>query len=353
MEKMTAIQVYEPNKIRFVEQDVFKPGYGEVLIKVRAAGMCGTDPEILTCKNTYYRDGRAKLPIIPGHEWSGEIVALGEGVENFQIGDKVTGECTLGCGECDLCKAGYFNVCSNRRETGIINKDGSYAQYIAFPVNHLYKFENVSFDEGACIEPTCIAYHVLQRAKIKPTDNVLVVGPGPIGLLIAQLAKKIFNANKVLLSGTRDERLARAEAYGLDARINVRKESLEERVFETTGGERLDVIIDAAGAMSFFEDAAKIIKPAGRIVLIAFHEQYAHLDWREFANQEIDIIGSCGSPGVWPAVVDLVDNRKVDVKGIISHVLPLDSLESFEEALDIMKTRRDNACKILLHPWAD
>ena len=177
MEKMTAIQVYEPNKIRYVEQEVFKPGYGEVLIKVRAAGMCGTDPEILTCKNTYYRDGRAKLPIIPGHEWSGEIVELGEGVENF--------------------------------------------------------------------------------------------------------------------------------------------------------------------------------KPAGRIVLIAFHEQYAHLDWREFANQEIDIIGSCGSPGVWPAVIDLVDNRKVDVNGIISHRLPLDSLESFEEALDIMKTRRDNACKILLHPWKE
>lgn len=354
MSKMNAIKVVASNELSFVEQEIFKPGEGEVLIKVHAAGMCGTDLEVFSCKNTYYRDGRAKLPLIPGHEWAGEIVELGTGVENFSIGDKVTGECTLGCGECELCKNGHFNVCSNRKETGIMNKDGGYAQYIVFPAKHLFKFdEKVSYEEGACIEPTCIAYHSLKRANLKESDTVLVVGPGPIGLLAAQIAKKVFKAKKVMLSGTRTERLERAADYGLDGIINVRNEDLETGVMEITGGERVDIIIDAAGAKGFFNDALKIIKPAGRIVLVAFPEQYDELDWTQFAIQEIDLIGALGSPSVWPEVIELIESGKIDVKSIISHVLPMTSLESFEDALDVMVKRRDNACKVILRPWEE
>ncbi len=133
----------------------------------------------------YINEGLSKLPIIPGHEWAGVIEKIGEGVSGFVPGEKVTGECTVSCGKCFYCERGIQNQCLNRTETGIMNREGGFAEYITFPISHLHKFSALSFEEAALVEPTGIALYAVMRGKVGPLDNVMVTGPGPVGLQAA------------------------------------------------------------------------------------------------------------------------------------------------------------------------
>lgn len=348
--KNMSILVSGPMEIDYVDRGINAPGKGEVLVKIKAAGLCGTDMEVLANKLIYYKTGFAKLPITPGHEWCGVVEALGEGVTEFAVGDHVTGECTISCGHCKQCLSGHSSLCKNRTETGVINRDGGYAEYITFPATHLHKFTKLSFEEAAAIEPTCVATHAVIRGRVTPEDNVLVIGPGPIGLLAAQVAKKVYGAKKVIITGTRDERLVRAKEY-TDAQINVRKEDTAERIMELTNGEGVDVILETAGATDSFELAAKVVAPACRIVLCGFFgEKAAPCSWDFISTSDAEIIGSLSSPGVWDFVISLIEDGKIDVKSVISHTLPLKSKDDFMNALDIMTSRKDNVCKIILVP---
>ncbi len=348
--KYNAIVVKGPMDISFVEKETGQPGAGEALIKVKAAGLCGTDAEVLGATLIYYTSGMAKLPITPGHEWSGEIVALGPDVTGFKVGDHVTGECTVNCGHCSQCVSGHANLCPNRTETGVMNRDGGYAEYITFPVTHLHKFSKLSFEEAAVIEPSCISVNSVIRGKVGPRDNVLVIGPGPIGLLAAQAAKNVFGAKRVILSGTRDERLVRAKNY-TDGVINIRREDLKERIKELTNGEGIDVVLEAAGAPSSFDDIKGILRPAARIVLCGFFgSKQAHCDWDYISTNDIEIIGSLSSPGIWDFVIECLESGRMSADNVISHVLPMKSKDEFMTAFDIMESRKENVCKIVLLP---
>lgn len=344
---MKAVRVHAPFKAKIDETPIKKPGKNEVLVKIKSVGLCGTDYEIYTNDLIYIKDGTSKLPIIPGHEWSGIVESIGPGVTGFYPGDKVTGECTLSCRNCKYCISDNYNVCPNREETGIINRDGAFAEYITFPEFFLHKFNTLSFDEAALIEPTGIALYTLMRGDVKPNDNVLVTGPGPIGLLTAQIAKRVYGANKVILSGTRDERLERAKNYGLDGVINVKNEELEERVSKITDKNMIDVVIETSGANKIFEDIKKVINPAGRIVIAGFFSKNIDIDLDYYTTRNISIIGSLGSPGIWDYVIELIERKKINVQSIISHVM---KLEDFEKGIDFMVKRKDNVCKIIFHP---
>lgn len=348
--KMKAVVVHGSMDIHYEDVEVQKPGPGEVLIKVKAAGLCGTDAEILSAELFYFKTGMAKLPIIPGHEWSGEIVELGQGVKDFAPGDHVTGECTVACGFCKMCLKGKQNLCINRTETGVMNRSGGYAEYITFPSSSLHKFSKISFEEGATVEPTCIAMEAVRRAKVGPEDNVLVIGPGPIGLLAAQISKNVFAAKRTLLSGTRDDRLSRARGY-TDGVINIKKENLKEQVMAYTGGEGVNVIIEAAGSASSFTDAEGIITGAGRISCCGFFGgKNAPCNWDFIITNDIEIFGSLGSPGVWDFAIQCMEMGKIDAKNIITHNLSVKSKDDFMNAFNMMKERRDGACKVIIHP---
>lgn len=347
--KNMAIVVKGPMDIHWENRGIKKPGYGEVLIKVAAAGLCGTDVSVLTNELFYFKTGQAKLPLVPGHEWSGTIEELGEGVKGFAVGDHVSGECTVSCGHCQQCQSGHRNLCTNRTETGVMNRDGGYAQYITFPVTALHKFKNISFEEGALIEPACVAANAVRRARVTPMDNVLVIGPGPIGLLAAQIAKKVYGAKRVIITGTRDERLARAEGF-TDAQINVRKEDAAARIREITKNEGVNVILEAAGASDTFAFAQSVAAPAARFALCGFFgDNVQKFDWNFVCTNDIEIIGSLGSPGIWDYVISLIEGGKIDMKCIISHEIPLDSKESFMKALEIMTERKENVCKVVFY----
>ena len=346
--KNMAITVHGPMDIRYEDRGVKAPGPGEVLIKVAAAGLCGTDAEVLSNEMFYYTSGMAKLPIVPGHEWCGVIQEVGGGVTGFAVGDKVTGECTVNCGHCPQCTVGRANLCVNRTETGVMNRDGGYAEYITFPATHLHKFTKLSFEEGAVIEPTCVSMNAVIRGRITPRDNVLVIGPGPIGLTAAQIAKNIYGAKRVIICGTRDERLARAAGY-TDAQINVKTSDAAVEIRRLTDGEGIHVILETAGAEDSFRLAAEVLAPAGRIVLCGFFgTKQAPCSWDFISTNDAEIIGSLGSPGIWDFVISLMESGRLDVKGIISHELPLKSKDDFMNAFGIMTERRENVCKVVL-----
>ncbi|HHU90465.1 MAG TPA: alcohol dehydrogenase catalytic domain-containing protein [Clostridiaceae bacterium] len=348
---MKAIVIHGPNDARYEEVPVKKPQDGEVVIKIKAAALCGTDYELYTNDMVYIKEGLCKLPMIPGHEWSGVITEVGPNVEGFKVGDKVSGECTVSCGKCSFCKKGQYNMCINRTETGVLSRDGAFAEYITFPVSHLHKFENISFEEAALIEPTGIALYAVMRSHISPLDNVLVMGPGPIGLLAAQIVKKVYGAKRVILSGTRKDRLDRAKGYDLDGLINVREEDLVERVREITNGEMIDTVVETSGGNSTLEDIKKVINPCGKVGMVGFFgAKRPECDWDSFITRDIAIYGSLGSPNVWGDVISMLESGKLEVKSIISHIMDMKSYDDFKNAMDMMVERRDNACKIILKP---
>jgi 2-desacetyl-2-hydroxyethyl bacteriochlorophyllide A dehydrogenase len=345
---MLAVKIYGPNTVRIEDIPVKQPGPGEALIRIKAAGLCGTDYELYTGDMIYLKLGMSKLPIVPGHEWSGVIEKLGPETQGFALGDKVTGQCTVSCGHCSFCKRGHLSMCVNRTETGVMNRDGGFEQYITFPVAHLHRFTSISFNEAALIEPTGIAMYAVKQANIGPFDNVLVCGPGPVGLQSAQIAKKVFHAKRVILTGTRAERLGRAKSYDLDGCINIREENLKQRVAELTDGEMIDAVIEESGGAGVFGDIQQVIRPLGRIVLNGFFGgKRADIDWDFVTTNEIMIRGTLGSANVWDDVIYMLETGKIEVKSLISHVM---KLEDFEEGLDIMVSRRDNACKIIFNP---
>lgn len=345
---MKAVVIHGENEFQYKEVPVEKPEENEVLIKIRAGGLCGTDYELYTNEMIYIKQGLAVLPMIPGHEWSGTVEQVGAKVNKYRVGDRVTGECTVWCGECLMCQKGKLDQCTNRTETGVMNRDGGFAEYITFPASHLHNIKNIPFDEAALIEPTAIALHGVIRSGLTALDNVLISGPGPIGLMAAQLAKKVFNAKRVILSGTREERLATGLSFGIDGTINVRNENIQQKVYELTNGEGIDVVVECSGGATVFKDIEKVINPGGRVLLMGFFgNKTANIDWDAFTTKGVTIIGCLGSPVIWDDVIDLMERKVISTKPLITHYM---KLSEFDKALDYMVNRKENACKIILEP---
>lgn len=241
---MKAIRYHGPRDVRLEELPVPEIGSDDVLIRVKAAALCGTDLEVYDGIMVYFTSRMTRVPITPGHEWAGEVVEVGSEVDDFQQGDLVTGECTVSCMRCDYCRKGWYNQCPNRTETGLLNREGGFAEYIAFPSLLLHKCDGMRAEEAAFIEPTGISLHATKLGRVCPEDRVAVMGPGPIGLFAVQTAKA-YGARQVLLVGTRDDRLELGKRVGADAAINVREANLANAVREMTDGHMIDVVLEA------------------------------------------------------------------------------------------------------------
>ncbi|MFH0795522.1 MAG: zinc-binding dehydrogenase [Candidatus Omnitrophota bacterium] len=319
----------------------------DVLIRVRAAGICGTDLELCDGTMFYITSGMTKLPIIPGHEWSGEVVEIGSNVKGFNVADKVTGECSVGCRSCLYCIRGWYNQCQFRTETGILNRDGGFAEYIAFPKQFLHKCNGLEYDEAAFIEPTGIALYPTKLTKISPQDHVAIMGPGPIGLFAVQTAKA-YGARKVILVGTNEVRLAIGKQIGADVTININTENLVEKVKEATDGHMVDVVIEAVGKPKVWDNIASIIAPRARIGMTGlFAGKKCNVDFDPLVVNNITIFGCLGGPSLWDEAIDLHERKLVTAKPLITHHLPL---EDFEKGIEIMRRRIDNAIKVVIEP---
>lgn len=344
---MKAIRCYGPKDLRYEEVPDPHVGPDDVLIRVRAAAVCGTDLEVYDGTMFYLTSGMSELPFIPGHEWSGEVVGLGSNVSEFSMGDRVTGECSVGCRECSYCLRGWYNQCPNRTETGLLNRDGGFAEYISFPKHFLHKCNKMEFGEAAFIEPTGVALYPTKLANVCPEDYVAVMGPGPIGLFAVQTAKA-YGAKKVILVGTRDNRLAIGRELGADVTVNVTTENLVDKVREATEGHMIDVVIEAVGKAAVWDDIVAVLAPRARVAMTGlFAGEQCSVDFDPLVINNINLLGCLGGPSLWAEAISLHEAGKVTAEPLITHHLPL---SAFTEAVEIMRMRSNGAVKVVLEP---
>jgi 2-desacetyl-2-hydroxyethyl bacteriochlorophyllide A dehydrogenase len=335
---MQAIRVHGRENLRFESVPDPAPGPGEVMAAVRAVNVCATDLELYLQELAWYTSGWARLPIIPGHEWSGEIVEIGPGVEGFRVGDRVVGEVAIGCGHCPLCRAGHSNVCPSRAEVGIINHDGAFAERLVMPASLVHPIGDLEFEAAAFLEPTTVALWAAERGRIAPGDRVIVLGAGTIGLLAMQAARA-RGAASVTVTDLDDRPLALARELGADAAVNVGRREPEGR---------FDAVIEATGSPQAVEQALALAAPLARIVIAGtFAGRPAMVDLDTIVAGELTVCGIVGGPGKWQEAIELVTKGVIRTTPLISRRLPL---AEAEQAFAIMRDPGAGVLRIQLKP---
>lgn len=335
---MKVVHIAEPHSLEIKEMPAPEAGKGEVLLRVRAAGICGSDMHIYHGTNPL-----AKYPRIIGHEFAGEIAALGEGVEGFSVGDQVAVDPVTSCGECYACSIGRRNVCE-RLEVFGVHRDGGFAEYVAIPVANLHKVPSSwSFEKASLVEPFTIAANVLSRTECAADDRLLIMGAGPIGQVILQAARRLGTACAV--SDIVDVRLEKARRLGAELTVNPKEMPLEDAVAAWTGGKGVPLIIDAVGSPDLFPSLLRMASPAGRIGLLGFSKEPSPFVQLEAVRKELSIFGSRLNRNKFPEVISWFEEGLVEPELLISHRFPF---ERAKEAMEFVQSHPSEVCKVIL-----
>ncbi|MBN1437173.1 MAG: alcohol dehydrogenase catalytic domain-containing protein [Sedimentisphaerales bacterium] len=317
---MKAARIFGSNDIRIVEVPTPVPGPGEVLCRVVCAGVCGTDHAIYTGEFSFVKNGSIKFPMTPGHEWSGTVAEIGPGVTRFEPDQRVVGDTMVSCGKCYDCLIGQYGNCKAMRAVGTIATwDGAYAEYILMPERHLFHLaDEISFVNGAFVEPAATALYSVVLGDVKIGDTVLVLGSGPIGLLAAKLAK-LCGASKVAVVGRKEFKLQKALELGVDAAIDTNQMPLEEAVKEVFKDWGVDCVIEASGSTALFKQAVGLVNQGGVVSVVAFYEQKVpDFDIDEFVFGGVKIRGVAGSLGMYKPVLRLMEAGMLDAGPLVT-----------------------------------
>jgi len=339
---MKAAFLNEPGNLGFgeIEKPEIKPS--EVLIKVKYAGICGTDPHIYKGRFPV-----SDYPLVQGHEFSGEIVNKGDEVEYLEEGNKVTVDINLGCGHCPSCRKMEKLHCPNLRQIGI-HLDGAFAEYVKAPADQVIKLpRDVSLKQGALVEPISCVVHSIKKAEIEVGDSILIIGGGPMGLLHQQLAS-IRGGYPIIVTEIKDARIKKAEELGADRVIAADKENVEERVMSITDGRGPDIVIEAVGSRKTYEQAFDLVNESGTIISFGAAGPEEEIDVKPFEiyEKEYQIKGTYASAYKdWQDAIELIKNPRFEADSLISDVLPLEELEKGYE-----KMISGEAIKILVSP---
>ncbi len=333
---MKAVVKTKPGYDHMEFKEVEEPEvYGDIVkIKSVYTGICGSD--IHTFKGDYKNP---KTPITLGHEFSGIVVEVGPDVKNIKIGDRVTSETTFEtCGECRYCKEKDYNLCANRRGIGT-QQNGSFTEYLISREESVHVLpDNIGLIAGAFTEPlACCTHAVLEKADVKPTDTVLVIGPGPIGLLLAQVVKS--KGATVIISGvTKDmTRLKLAKELGIDYTIDSMTENLEEITLKLTEGYGVDKVFECSGAVPALNQALALTSKKGTFVQVGlFPDKFIKIDMESIIQREITFVGSRSQkPSSWPLALELISNGSVQVEKMITMTEDLNNWrEAFEAVME-------------------
>lgn len=324
---MKAAKLISPGKIRVMEeQPVRAPRQGEAVVKVKAVGICGTDLHI-------FKEGRGdvELPRVMGHELSGVVAAVGDGVGHISVGDRVVLDPVMSCGLCRTCRAGRGNVCADVKCFGV-QMDGGFQEEIVVSAASLYRFPKpYSFVQAALAEPFSVAANILNRLSVKENDFVAVMGAGTIGLSLVQGAKAA--GAKVLISDIEEVKLEKAREIGADYTVNSQKEDLADTVkkYTETGA---DVVIDAVGTVKLTEQSLELAAPCGRIGVISFDTRPAQIPAAAITKRELSLIGSRMNAHRFPDVIRWMEEGALNLDAMISKVYPAEEIQrAFEETL--------------------
>jgi threonine dehydrogenase-like Zn-dependent dehydrogenase len=280
------------------------PGPGEVLVRARAAGLCAGDLYFYLGKNPY-----AVYPQVCGHEISGVVYKLGEGVGGLQTGTPVVVEPFIGCGTCYPCRIGKSNCCVNLRIIGV-HQPGGYAEYLTAPVSHVHPIpEGLSFFDASFTEPTAIGVHACRRGQVSADDTVLVLGCGPIGLTLIEVIKS--RGARVMAADLRQDRLGTAKEFGADTLIA--GDTLPERIMDRTNGEGAPVVMEATGDPGAMEGAARLVAAGGRIVIVGLLKEGVPVSFPglDFTRREMSILGSRASVDCFPEALKLLASGSI------------------------------------------
>ena len=319
---------------------------GEVLVKIKASGICGSDiPRVFT-KGTYH------FPTIPGHEFSGEIVELGDGVDPSLKGKKAAIFPILPCGECSSCEVGEYAQCKNYNYFGS-RCDGGFAEYISVPVwNLVLGDDNLSYEEMAMCEPASVAVHALRQGGIEIGDTVAIFGAGPIGLMLAEWSRA-WGATKVILSDIDTKKIEFAKSLGFEYVINSLETNPVEEIKNITGGRGADLCVEGAGAPITFEQCMCAARTFGRVVLMgnpAGEMKLSQNGYWEILRKQLTISGTWNSSYTdlpkndWKLSLDAMSKGLIDVKPFITHRL---KLEEYKPAFEMMRDRSDFFNKVM------
>lgn len=319
--------------------DVLKPtpGSGELLVRVAACGICGSDVHGYDGSS-----GRRIPPLVMGHEAAGTVESVGGGVTNFKPGDRVTFDSTVWCGSCRFCHSGQINLCDARQVLGVscpeFKRDGCFAEYVALPARIAYHLpDTLSFEQAAMVEAVSIAFHAVRRAKITLGESCVVVGAGMIGQLILQ-SLRASGAGHITVVDIDDSRLALAKSHGADATAHPDK---------LPKGTAADQVFEAVGNTAAVTTAIAVARKGATLTLVGNIAKTIDLPLQAVVTRELTLLGSCASAGEYPACLEAMARGSIDVRPFISAVA---GLEQGADYFTRLHAREPGLLKVILKP---
>lgn len=334
---MRSLHVTTPGTAEVVEVPAPRPQPGEALLKVRYAGICGSD--IQTFRGT---QPFASYPRVPGHEFSAEIVEIKGPAQGFAVGDVVTGVPYFHDGTCYSCRRGLINACEHNETMGV-HRDGAFQELITMPLDRLHRADGVDPRDLALVEPFSIGYHAIQRADVGPGDRVLVIGAGAIGLLT--MLSAITRGAQVWIADVVASRLELAAEIGVQGTVDLTSDSIADVVTAATDGDGFDVVCEATGLPVSFTNAIEASAVGARLVLIGNGTREVTFNQSVLIKKELNVFGSRNSAGAFDTLIDLLERKVVDVSPLRTRIVP------FTEAAAALEAAADGATediKVLL-----
>jgi L-iditol 2-dehydrogenase len=342
---MKALVLVEYNKLVYKEFEKPTPEEGEVLVEIKAVGICGSDVHGMDGST-----GRRIPHIIMGHEASGVIVEIGKGITGWKIGDRVTFDSTIYKLDDWYTRNGHYNLSDNRMILGVsctdFKRDGAFAEYVAIPDHILYRIpENVSFEHAAMVEPVAVALHSINLSQAKINDSSVVFGSGMIGLFIIQLLKQA--GCRVIAVDMLPEKLEMAKHAGADYVFNSTTDNVVTEIRNITGSRGADMAFEAVGITQTIQTAVESLRKGGTLVLVGNLSPIIELPLQKVVTKELIVKGSCAINGEYPAVLDLISSGKVNVNDMMSAVAPLSEGASW---FDRLYNKEKGLLKVILNP---
>jgi len=349
---MRAAVLFGPGEFRIVDKLVPAPAEGEVLVKIAMCGTCGTDLKI----QEHPFPGQPPYgQFTPGHEWTGTVVQLGAGVDELCVGDRVAIEAHKGCGRCQNCVVGRYTACLNNgnrakghRASGL-TADGGFAEYAVHHINALYRMPaNVTWEDAVLVTTAGTGLYGLDVAGgFIAGESVVVIGPGPVGLMTVQVCKAL-GAGQVILVGTRAARLELGRRLGAQAVINARDEDPVAAVKRLVGGAGADLVIEASGAPEAPQQCVEMVRRAGRLLFLAFYKERVTIDLSSAIQNDVTLFTSRGEGGAnVRRALSLAAQGKIRGRDLVTHHFPL---EQINDGFRVVRERDGDPIKVVFVP---
>ncbi len=340
---MKALLLSEYRRLEVTDVATPRPQAGEVLLRVAACGICGSDVHGYDGAS-----GRRIPPLVMGHEASGVIAAIAEGVSGLVVGDRVTLDSTVYCGDCTNCRRGDINLCDRREVLGVSCGDyrraGAFAEFVSVPARIIHKLpEHLAFEDAALLEAVAVALHAVSLATISPGSTALVVGAGTIGLLLQQ-ALRVAGCTRVFVADPDETRLALSKKLGATQVISG---DVVEAAIQLTNGIGVDLVAEAVGKTESIATSIDSVRKGGTVLLVGNITPEVKIHLQKVVSRQLRLQGSCASAGEYPRAIELVSKGEIQVKPLISAVAPLVEGPRWFERL---YAREPNLMKVVLTP---